>query len=71
MGDEGVDGGWSILMRSLTVFSGLLGYAQFPGGNPLTDGVVQGMGTLSPEVGAPPYNLGTLTLLHSIWTIAF
>jgi len=37
---------------------GLLGYAQFPGGNPLTDGVVQGLGTLSPEIGSPPYNLG-------------
>ena len=37
---------------------GLLGYAQFPGGNPSTDGVVNGLGTMAPSVGNPPYNLG-------------
>ena len=37
---------------------GLLGYAQFPGGNPATDGVVNGIGTMAPTVGNPPYNLG-------------
>ena len=41
-----------------TLSGGLLGYAQFPGGPSSTDGVVQATGTLSPEIGSPPYNLG-------------
>jgi len=44
---------------------GLLGYAQFPGGNPSTDGVVNGLGTMAPSVGNPPYNLGR-TATHEI-----
>eukprot|EP00486_Rosalina_sp_Unknown_P012688 CAMPEP_0201594468 /NCGR_PEP_ID=MMETSP0190_2-20130828/191774_1 /ASSEMBLY_ACC=CAM_ASM_000263 /TAXON_ID=37353 /ORGANISM="Rosalina sp." /LENGTH=624 /DNA_ID=CAMNT_0048054093 /DNA_START=66 /DNA_END=1941 /DNA_ORIENTATION=+ len=44
---------------------GLLGYAQFPGGNSATDGVVNGIGTMSPAAGGPPYNLGR-TATHEI-----
>eukprot|EP00490_Sorites_sp_Unknown_P001151 CAMPEP_0114670388 /NCGR_PEP_ID=MMETSP0191-20121206/39459_1 /TAXON_ID=126664 /ORGANISM="Sorites sp." /LENGTH=312 /DNA_ID=CAMNT_0001927883 /DNA_START=45 /DNA_END=980 /DNA_ORIENTATION=+ len=45
---------------------GLLGYAQFPGGNPITDGVVHLWDTLSPEVGGnSPFNLGR-TATHEV-----
>lgn len=46
--------------------AGLLGYAQFPGGNPLTDGVVinyQAFGTSG--TAADPYNLGR-TATHEV-----
>lgn len=44
---------------------GLLGYAQFPGGNPNTDGVVNAYFSLSPDAGPGPYNLGR-TATHEI-----
>jgi len=57
-GSDVVDPDRNLNFWAGTLSGGLLGYAQFPGGNPLTDGVVQGLGTLSPEIGNPPYNLG-------------